>query len=294
MFAGKTTELLRRVEQQQRRGLKVAVVKSAKDNRYDLSHVVTHDGLRQPCYSVPSLADFKRAAGQDYHSFQVIAIDEAQFFGDLVDFCAAAADHEAKHVIVAGLDGDFQRRRFGQILDVIPFADTVTKLTARCTFCHKDEEERQHKQQQQLQQQVAGGPSVLDSSHRTPLREATNHQPPQRHHRGSAASGSLPGPLNTAAASATGAGSADGKHLVHGQAVAEAEAGSVQRHGLRPALFSLRIAADDQQEVVGGADKYVPVCRHHYMRLSEVRAVDSDAEDGSPGKEAAQAVDGGC
>jgi len=47
MFAGKTTELLRRVEQQQRRGLKVAVVKSAKDNRYDLSHVVTHDGLKQ-------------------------------------------------------------------------------------------------------------------------------------------------------------------------------------------------------------------------------------------------------
>ena len=46
---------------------------------------------------------------------QVIAIDEAQFFGDLVEFCAAAADEEAKHLIVAGLDGDFQRRRFGQV-----------------------------------------------------------------------------------------------------------------------------------------------------------------------------------
>lgn len=46
---------------------------------------------------------------------QVIAIDEAQFFGDLVEFCAAAADDDAKHVIVAGLDGDFQRRRFGQV-----------------------------------------------------------------------------------------------------------------------------------------------------------------------------------
>ncbi len=49
MFAGKTTELLRRVEQQQRRGMKVAVVKSAKDDRYDLSHIVTHDGLKRVC-----------------------------------------------------------------------------------------------------------------------------------------------------------------------------------------------------------------------------------------------------
>ena len=38
-----------------------------------------------------------------------------------------------------------------------------------------------------------------------------------------------------------------------------------------PALFSLRIAADQRQEVVGGADKYAPVCRHHYVSLSELR-----------------------
>ena len=34
-----------------------------------------------------------------------------------------------------------------------------------------------------------------------------------------------------------------------------------------PALFSLRIAADARQEVVGGADKYAPVCRRHYAAL---------------------------
>lgn len=47
MFAGKTTELLKRVEAQQRRGLSVAVVKSNKDDRYDLTHIVTHDGLKR-------------------------------------------------------------------------------------------------------------------------------------------------------------------------------------------------------------------------------------------------------
>jgi Thymidine kinase len=46
---------------------------------------------------------------------QVIAVDEAQFFPDLLDFCAHAADCDAKVVLVAGLDGDFRRRQFGQV-----------------------------------------------------------------------------------------------------------------------------------------------------------------------------------
>jgi len=44
----------------------------------------------------------------------VVAIDEAQFFPDLLPFCALAADRHAKHLLLAGLDGDFRRQRFGQ------------------------------------------------------------------------------------------------------------------------------------------------------------------------------------
>ena len=39
----------------------------------------------------------------------------------------------------------------------------------------------------------------------------------------------------------------------------------------RAAHFTLRIAADSRQEVVGGADKYAPVCRQHYNELSGIR-----------------------
>ncbi|KAH9798176.1 pentatricopeptide repeat-containing protein [Citrus sinensis] len=67
----------------------------------------------------------------------VIGIDEAQFFEDLYDFCREAADHDGKTVIVAGLDGDYLRRSFGSVIDIIPLADSVTKLTARCEFCGK-------------------------------------------------------------------------------------------------------------------------------------------------------------
>ncbi|OMO64725.1 Thymidine kinase [Corchorus olitorius] len=67
----------------------------------------------------------------------VIGIDEAQFFEDLYDFCCEAADHHGKTVIVAGLDGDYLRRSFGSVLDIIPIADSVMKLTARCELCGK-------------------------------------------------------------------------------------------------------------------------------------------------------------
>ena len=39
----------------------------------------------------------------------------------------------------------------------------------------------------------------------------------------------------------------------------------------RNAGFTLRIACDDRQEVIGGADKYAPVCRRHFRDLSQVR-----------------------
>ena len=39
----------------------------------------------------------------------MIGIDEAQFFGDLYEFCCKAADDDGKTVIVAGLDGDYLR-----------------------------------------------------------------------------------------------------------------------------------------------------------------------------------------
>jgi thymidine kinase len=53
--------------------------------------------------------------GELWSVIDTIAIDEAQFFPDLLDFSTWAADHEGKHLLVAGLDGDYMRRRFGQV-----------------------------------------------------------------------------------------------------------------------------------------------------------------------------------
>ncbi|KAG8640509.1 thymidine kinase [Manihot esculenta] len=138
MFAGKTTSLLRRIKSEGNNGRNVAMVKSSKDTRYAKDSVVTHDGLKFPCWALPDLASFQQKIGDDaYQKIDVIGIDEAQFFEDLYDFCCKAADHDGKTIIIAGLDGDYLRRSFGSVLDIIPLADTVTKLTARCELCGK-------------------------------------------------------------------------------------------------------------------------------------------------------------
>ncbi|XP_071723859.1 pentatricopeptide repeat-containing protein At4g16470-like [Rutidosis leptorrhynchoides] len=116
----------------------VAIVKSSKDNRYGLDSIVTHDGTKYPCFPLTNLSSFRQKIGvAAYDQLDVIGIDEAQFFEDLHDFCQEAADHDGKTVIVAGLDGDYLRRSFGSVLDIIPLADSVTKLTARCEVCGK-------------------------------------------------------------------------------------------------------------------------------------------------------------
>ncbi|KAL8205327.1 hypothetical protein R6Q57_008878 [Mikania cordata] len=138
MFAGKTTDLLRRINSEGNNGRNVAMIKSNKDTRYAIDSVVTHDGTEFPCWALPDLQSFKQKLGEEeYDKLDVIGIDEAQFFDDLYDFCCKAADDDGKTVIVAGLDGDSLRRNFGPVLDIVPLADTVTKLTARCELCGK-------------------------------------------------------------------------------------------------------------------------------------------------------------
>jgi thymidine kinase len=60
----------------------------------------------------------------------------------------------------------------------------------------------------------------------------------------------------------------------------------------RPALFSLRIAADSRQAVVGGADKYAPVCRRHYSALSQPAAPDQDAGERQAGAHSGAGLNG--
>ena len=133
MFSGKTTELLRRVKRYSIATYKCCLVKYENDDRYDKDGIATHDNELANAYACSSLSEVIDKITQH----QVIGIDEGQFLPDLVECCEKLAN-EGKIVIVAALDGTFQRKPFGSILDLIPMAETVIKLKAVCMKCYAD------------------------------------------------------------------------------------------------------------------------------------------------------------
>ncbi len=132
MFSGKSSRILSIVSRYSALNVPILVIKHAADNRYSANEVVTHDNRRVPCVAALNFGDIDPHFLQD---FKVVIIEEAQFFQGLVGFVRHLVDNLDIHVFVVGLDGDSERRPFGEILQCIPLADKVEKLTALCHRC---------------------------------------------------------------------------------------------------------------------------------------------------------------
>ncbi|CAO2646227.1 Thymidine kinase, cytosolic [Lemmus lemmus] len=128
---------MRRVRRFQIAQNKCLVIKYAKDTRYS-SSFCTHDRSVPPLNTMDALpACVLRDVAQEALGVAVIGIDEGQFFPDIVEFCELMAN-AGKTVIVAALDGTFQRKAFGSILNLVPLAESVVKLTAVCMECFRE------------------------------------------------------------------------------------------------------------------------------------------------------------
>lgn len=153
MFAGKTTELQRRIKRDIHACLRVCIIKYGKDERYSKNNLSTHDQSHiRPTFSVETLA----ATGDAWMDYDTIAVDEGQFFPDLVEFCTRAAD-AGKNVVVSALDGDFLRRPFGKVCDLIPVAEEVVKITAVCMACHERDASFTRRTVDSTQTELIGG-----------------------------------------------------------------------------------------------------------------------------------------
>ena len=128
MFSGKTSELVRRLKRYEVIGKKILVINSSKDTRC-MEHVLrTHDNMKFECIKTNNLQEL------NYEQVDIIAIDEAQFFIGLKTFVEKALKH-GKTIILSGLDGNYKQEKIGEILECIPLADKVFKLSAMCMEC---------------------------------------------------------------------------------------------------------------------------------------------------------------
>ena len=156
MYAGKSSRLVEIYKQCKFCNISVVVINHTIDNRYDDELLSTHDKVKIPCIKTerlsyvwsdsiniePKIHEDERDLNSIPHVQQkikvatsdVILINEGQFFEDLYEVVVEMLKQNKK-IYICGLDGDFERKRFGQILDLIPLCDKVTKLTSLCSLC---------------------------------------------------------------------------------------------------------------------------------------------------------------
>ena len=129
MFSGKTEELLRRVRRAKLAKQKIKIFKPKQDVRYSKKKVTSHDNNSIKSKPINSPSKILEIA----EKFDVIGIDEAQFFDEsIVEVCNKLAD-SGKRVIVAGLDMDYMGKPFGPMPNLLAIAEYVTKVHAICT-----------------------------------------------------------------------------------------------------------------------------------------------------------------
>ena len=72
----------------------------------------------------------------------VILIDEGQFFDDLSDWVSSVVTNNnhrhIRHIVIAGLSGDYKQQNFKSITDVISQMDTIVHLKSTCSMCGLD------------------------------------------------------------------------------------------------------------------------------------------------------------
>ncbi len=133
MFSGKSTELLRKITRHKIANKKCLVINYVLDNRYSMEEVAaTHDKRFIPAKKLKALSDLSDDEALEY---DVIGVDEGQFFPDLVAYCDRWADMGIT-VIVAALDCTFEKKSFGFVPDLLAISENVKKLSAICKECN--------------------------------------------------------------------------------------------------------------------------------------------------------------
>lgn len=136
MFAGKTSELVKRVLWVKHQNKKVLVFNHASDTRYDTNHIVTHNQLKLPAFAVTTSADILGQFQKD--KSEHVFVDEIHFFdNELIDVILEMLT-DGCDVTVSGLDATFQGKAFSNASKLMAMADQVTKLKSYCSICGRD------------------------------------------------------------------------------------------------------------------------------------------------------------
>lgn len=136
MFAGKSEELIRLIKRALIARQSVLVIKPFIDTRSDADTIASHNGTICTAHAVTHAAEILDLITQ--RSYDIVAIDEAQFFDAQIIHVVQELIQRGIRVIVAGLDLDHRDEPFGSMPTLLARADHITKLQSICTQCGAD------------------------------------------------------------------------------------------------------------------------------------------------------------
>lgn len=156
MYSGKTSELIRRIQRYKSIKKNILFVNYIEDTRYNNNNenIYTHDKVSYNGIYLDKLSPLY----DKIKDYDVFVINEGQFFEDIEEITINLCEKYGKDVLICGLDGDFQRKPFKyNLLNLIPYADTIEILTAYCSICKDETPARFSKRiTNELEQKVIG------------------------------------------------------------------------------------------------------------------------------------------
>lgn len=130
MFSEKTTTLIGLITKYKFAKKKILIINHLNDNRYDEGNfIVSHNNVKYESLKLHDLNDVANIA-----PYEAIFIDEGQFFINLVNFVKRCLS-EDKKIYVAGLNGDLNQNKIGEIQDLLAYASKIILLSSICNNC---------------------------------------------------------------------------------------------------------------------------------------------------------------
>ena len=136
MFAGKTSELLKRILWAEHQGNRILVIKSKIDNRYSEGLISTHNNLTHDCFPMNSWENVKSNFNLSKENYDILFMDEIQFMvpNETIDNVEEVLQ-KGIDVVCAGLDQDSRGKPWETSSLLLGLADKITKIYGFCNVC---------------------------------------------------------------------------------------------------------------------------------------------------------------
>ena len=136
MFAGKTSELLKRILWAKHQNKKIVVIKPSIDNRYSNEKIITHNDLSHECYAMSNWETTLKKFIFNKSKVDMVFLDEIQFM-DTHDTLKNVENilNKGIDVVCAGLDQDSRGKPWETSSMLLGLSDKIVKIYGFCNVC---------------------------------------------------------------------------------------------------------------------------------------------------------------